>query len=110
MLKKMPVISRKRFRGGGGQLAAQVRFVKHPEADSRLVQGVETLAQAGSVADATDDKGRVCGRRRKEGPSGLDGGMAGLHHLLRVGQVTPDEKVDVRTLINLPELHGNLLG
>jgi hypothetical protein len=106
MLKKVSLLSENGFGGGGGQLAAEVGFVEHPEPDPRVAQGVETLTKTGPVADATDDEGGVIEGRREKGPGGLDGGMAGLHHLLRMGKIAPDENVDVRTVIYLPELHG----
>jgi hypothetical protein len=110
LVKKVSLLSENGFGGSRGQAVAEVGLVKRLVTDPGLIQGVETLAEAGSVADATDDERRVFERRGKESAGSLDGGMTGLHHLLRVGQVAPDKNVQVRTVSYLPELHENLPG
>jgi hypothetical protein len=76
-------------------LIVKVGFVKSPILNSRLIENVETVAELWSVTDATDDKKRMGVWKREKCPGGLNGGMAGLNHLLRMGEIAPDENVDV---------------
>lgn len=93
------------FGGGGGQFAVEVGFVKGPVAHTRPIQGLQTAAEPGPVADATDHQRGMFELRREESLSGFEDSVTGLHRLLRRGQVAPDEDVNVRTVINLSELH-----
>jgi hypothetical protein len=95
------------FRGEGSQPAIEIRLGERPEADTGAAQPVETPAEAHFVPDATDYEEGVFVIGREECPCGFQTGVTGLHHLLRVGQVAADEDVDVRPLINLPELHDD---
>ena len=106
--EKQTLPARNGLGGGGGQLAAQVGFVKCAVADARVVQGFEALGQARSVADAADDERGMFEMGRKEGPGGLDGGVASLHGLLRAGQVPPHQHVDIGPIFDLVELHDDL--
>jgi hypothetical protein len=99
------LFSPKRLRGGGGELIAEVGLEERAEADAGRAQAVEPPAEAHFVADATDDEERVLVIGREESPCGFQAGVAGLHHLLRVGQVAADEDVDVGSVVNLVERH-----
>ncbi len=99
------MLAPKRFRGGGGELIAEVGLEERAEADAGRAQAVEPVAQAHFIAHATDDEARMFVIGREESPGGFQTGVAGLHHLLRVCQVAADEDVDVGSLINLVERH-----
>ena len=101
----MSLLSPKRFRGGGGELIAEVGLGERPEADPGRAQAVEAPAQAHFVPDATDDDGGMLLFGREERPRGFQRGVTGLDHLLRVAQVAADEDVDVRPFSNLREPH-----
>ena len=101
----MSLLSPKRFRGGGGELIAEVGLEERAEADAGRAQAVKPPAEAHFIAHATDDEERVLVIGREESPRGLQAGMTGLHHLLRVGQVASDQDVDVGSLVNLVERH-----
>ena len=94
-----------RFRGGGGELVAEVGLGERAEADAGRAQAVEPAAEAHFIAHATDDEGRGFVIDWEESPAGFEAGVTGLHHLLRVGQVAPDQDVDVGPLVNLVERH-----
>ena len=99
-------MSSKRFRGGGGQLLAEVRLGEDTKADAGAAKTIEAMAQTLFVADATDNEGGMLGLGEEEGPCGFQTGMAGLNDLLRMGQITADQHVDAGPLFYLPELHG----
>ena len=103
--EQAPVSSADGLRGGGGQLPAEVGLVEGAEADAGPAKAVEGLAQAGFVGDGTEHEEGVIVVGREESPGGFQGGVTGLHHLLRVGQVAADEDVDVRPVFYLAELH-----
>ena len=98
-------MSSKRFRGGGGQLLAEVRLGEDTKADAGATKAVEAVPQTPLVADATDHEGGMLGLGEEEGPCGFQTGMAGLNDLLRMGQITADQHVDAGPLLDLPELH-----
>ena len=106
VLEKASLGSGNGFGGCRGQLIAEVRFVKHTIADAGPVQAVETPAEPGSVADATDDERRMFEVGGQVRPGGFESGVTGLDHPLRGRQVSADEDVHVGLLIYLPELHG----
>jgi hypothetical protein len=99
------LLSSKRFRGGGGELIAEVGLEERAEADTGRAQAVEPPAEAHVIAHATDDEERVLVIGREKGPRGFQAGVTGLHHLLRVSQVASDQDVDVGSLVNLVERH-----
>ncbi len=79
--------------------------MERAEADAGAAERVEEPHQVRTVTGGADDEEGVFGFGRKEGAGRLDSGVAGLNDLLRAGQVTADEDVDVGPILYLPELH-----
>ena len=97
-----------RFTRQGGELVAEVGLEEGAEADAGALQAVAALAETPFVTDAADDKEGVFVLGREEGPDGLDAGVTGLHHLLRVGQVVAGDNVEIGWFRQLQERHDNL--
>jgi hypothetical protein len=97
-----------RLAGQRGELIAEIGLEEVAEADAGALEPVAAVAQAALVADATDDKEGVVVIGREEGPGGLDAGVTGLHHLLRVGQIVANENVEIGRLGYLQERHDDL--
>jgi hypothetical protein len=98
-----------RLGGDGGQLVAPVRLVERTVSDAEPAQPVQALVKAPFIGDATHHEMRVRQAGRKKGPRGLDGRVAGLHNLIRYGEVVSQEEVQVRGLLTLGERHERLL-
>ncbi len=89
-----------------GELIAPVRLVEGAVRDPEPAQSVHALVKLALAGDGADDKvrmRRLCG---KEGAPHFDGGVTGLDDLLRNGEVSPDEEINVRRVV-LRELHGD---
>jgi hypothetical protein len=74
-----------RLGGQGGELAAEVGFVKGAEVDSGAMQTIPSPAELPLVADAANDDEGMFVIGREEGPDGLQAGVTGLNDLLRMG-------------------------
>jgi hypothetical protein len=57
------------------------------------------------IAHATNDEEGMFVLGRKKGPDGLDTGVAGLHNLLRMGEVLADQDIHMGGTGYLVERH-----
>ena len=95
-----------RLGGDGGELVILVGFMEGTEGQADPAQTIQALVEAVFVGKAADHEVRM-GREKRSGH--LDGGVAGLHDLLRERKVAPHKDVHIRRRFALGELHRWLL-
>jgi hypothetical protein len=94
-----------RLRGDRRELVSEIGLEKGAVTHAGLFEAFDAAEEPRLIADAANHYKRVFTRKRKKCAGSFKRGMTGLHHLLRVAQVSADENVDIRIFCNLPELH-----
>ncbi len=105
-LEELPLLTGNRPRGDGGEFVLSIRLVKCSMRDILTAQTIQTMKKPAFIGDADDDKARVWTIGRKKRIADFENRVARLDDLLRKGQISPDEDVDVLSVDALCEFHG----